>query len=415
MERLELKKNHFGLKVACSKCNKTFNHNSIRTCTHPASQKYKVVVYKKNGQVVTENLQTTDYVEACVQAIQIKSDVKNQIVHHRKNNPTIIELADDYLDFKKGIGVLPMYHKILDKKYIDSIEVILTFFLVELKRYGISPENDELLRVTPDIGNNIYNTIMTTFGVGSYRTKFTLLRNFYDWCIEERQVKVKNIWKKVKFPKNDSLVEAISVNEFNLLIEEIKKGSLIVENTFEGKIKRREVYRDYLVTAYFLAIYTGLRRAELINLKWNDLGTTKDSKQLVFIVKNEKVENQLKESYKPKIVPVHTELMDLLVHLNVNDKIGVDEYIIHPERTYSLTSMKADISKSFLYYFRKVFPDRPSKPFKSLRRTYITHAYRALGKEVLQFTSHSGEKVLSDHYLDPTLLSKMMNLQILTP
>jgi hypothetical protein len=67
----------------------------------------------------------------------------------------------------------------------------------------------------------------------------------------------------------------------------------------------------------------------------------------------------------------------------------------------------------FFIIFKAVFPDKESKPFKALRRTYITYAYDVLGKDVSHFTSHSGEKVLNEHYIDGLLLSKALNMRIL--
>lgn len=414
MEKLELKKNRFGLKVTCSKCNKTYNHESLKKCNHAESQKHKVIVYKKNGLAFTENLNTRDYKEALIQAIEIKAEIKSEGLCQRNNKPTILELADEYIDFKKGINVPVMYQKNLGDKYTNSIQADLKDFLSELKKNGISPENEELKKVTPEIGDIIYNKIINKYSRGSYRTKFTHLRNFIDWCIEEKGINVKNIFKKIHIPRDTSPIEGLTSHEFNAIIKEVKKGSLKVEVKDSGRIKKKEAFKDYLATYFTLAILTGLRRSELIELKWSHLGMTKDGKQLVFVIVNNKVERQFQKEYRPKIIPVNKELYDFLEQLKLKEKIDSDEYIIHPERYYTITSMKNDVSFAFRAYYRKVFPQRTSKPFNSLRKTYITHSHTILGKDVVKFTSHSGEQVLKEHYIDTQLVGKMIkNLNIL--
>lgn len=414
MEKLELKKNNFGLKVTCSKCNKTYNHESLKKCNHRESQKYKVVLYQGNKPTTTTNLETRNFAEACKQAIELKQNLKNgMLMKARSYKPSILELADEYLDFMKGENVPLMYKKELTSNYVDSIRQNLEYFMTFMNANGLNVKINELKSITEPKASLYYETILENFEIGSLKTKITIIKNWIDWCIKKRKINIDNVFSNVVIPKSTKAIDAITVNEFNAIIAEIKKGSLIVENRHAGKIKRRQAFRDYLETCYMLAILTGLRRGELIELKWSDLISTKDNKQLVFIVRNIKVENQLKKAYKPKIIPVNSELLDFLETLNVHDKKGKDEYIIHPERIYSKTSMKNDISKSFLYYFRAVFPNKESKPFKALRRTYITYAYDVLGKDVSHFTSHSGEKVLNEHYIDSLLLSKALNLRIL--
>jgi integrase len=344
----------------------------------------------------------------------MKKDLKSGcLIETRINKPSILELADDYLEYKIGTNVPVMHRKQLSQKHINSISQNLRDFLTFLNTNGINVRSQELKSITEFKADLYYQKLLEKYAIGSLRTKITLLRNWIDWCVKKKNINITNVFANVSIPKTKKGVEAVSSKEFNALIEEINKGSLIVENVHAGKIKRREAYRDYLATCYTLAILTGLRKEELIQLKWTDLGRTKNNNQLVFIVRNIKVENQLKKEYAPKVIPVNSELMDFLKTLNVEENEGKDEFIIHPERIYSEASMRNDISKSFLYYFRAVFPDKESKPFKALRRTYITHLHSALGKDVVNLTSHSGEKVLIEHYIDSQLISKAIDLNIL--
>ena len=99
MVGLKLKKNEYGLRVACSKCDRTFNENSVKTCKHNENQKYKSMVYIGDSTKST-SYETRDYDEALKFSIEFKRDVKkgvydvepvvvnkNELLSKSKNTP----------------------------------------------------------------------------------------------------------------------------------------------------------------------------------------------------------------------------------------------------------------------------------------------------------------------------------------
>ena len=63
-----------------------------------------------------------------------------------------------------------------------------------------------------------------------------------------------------------------------------------------------------------------------------------------------------------------------------------------------------NLSKSFTFYRKSAKIDKIIS-LKDLRKTYITWVNQAMGTRTGMLTSHSTEKVLKDHYLDPKVIS----------
>jgi hypothetical protein len=63
-----------------------------------------------------------------------------------------------------------------------------------------------------------------------------------------------------------------------------------------------------------------------------------------------------------------------------------------------------NLSKSFTFY-RKSANIEKEISLKDLRKTYITWVNQAMGTKTGILTSHSTEKVLKEHYLDPRVIS----------
>ena len=133
---------------------------------------------------------------------------------------------------------------------------------------------------------------------------------------------------------------------------------------------------------------------------------------LMFVVRNLKVERQKQDEYAPKYVIVYPQLMEFLIELGYEEHIGSDDYIIEPERSCSENTMMVQLTKSFTHYFKMAFPGEIVKPLKHLRKTYLTYLNAEVGDDMGKLSSHSGIKVLEDHYLDKEVTSKGANMKI---
>jgi hypothetical protein len=64
------------------------------------------------------------------------------------------------------------------------------------------------------------------------------------------------------------------------------------------------------------------------------------------------------------------------------------------------------LSKSFSYYKDKSGIKKDIS-LKHLRKTYISWVNQVMGSETRLLSSHSTDKVLKEHYLDPKILSAL--------
>lgn len=95
---------------------------------------------------------------------------------------------------------------------------------------------------------------------GTVNTKLMRMRAFFNYMVECEVIKSSPA-KKVKLLKDDVKVEVFSDEQINQMLN------------FYRRVKRREnsycAYRDYMIIVVILG--TGIRRGEIINLKWSDI------------------------------------------------------------------------------------------------------------------------------------------------
>ena len=120
----------------------------------------------------------------------------------------------------------------------------------------------------------------------------------------------------------------------------------------------------------------------------------------MFVVRNLKVERQKQDEYKPKYVIVYPQLMEFLIEMGYEKHIGSADYIIEREKSCSEKTMMVQLTKSFTHYFKMAFPGKKVKSLKHLRKTYLTYLNAEVGDDMSKLSSHSGIKILENHYLD---------------
>ncbi|MFV8392471.1 hypothetical protein [Flavobacterium sp. LB2P6] len=123
-----------------------------------------------------------------------------------------------------------------------------------------------------------------------------------------------------------------------------------------------------------------------------------------FKIANRKVNKIKKTEEYNKYIPINEDLFDLLLELGYEINKNTNDYILFPERTVKAKTIMDALSKSFSHYVKESGVEKHVS-LKNLRKTYITWMYRVMGKNTGLLTSHSGEKILKDHYIDSTVLS----------
>ena len=123
------------------------------------------------------------------------------------------------------------------------------------------------------------------------------------------------------------------------------------------------------------------------------------------MINNKKVErnnNISGEFYK--YIPINSDLFDLLMELGYNEKKTSNDFILCPDRYESTLTIMNTLSKSFTFYKNKAGIQK-NVSLKNLRKTYLSWVNQVMGSETRILSSHSTDKVLKEHYLDPTILS----------
>lgn len=117
-----------------------------------------------------------------------------------------------------------------------------------------------------------------------------IIKSYFNW-LENEEIIDKNPSRKIKsLKKVNRIPRVITRSEFEIIIKAF--------DFMPGRIARNKV-RDKLIIS--MLYYTGIRRAELLALNWDDLNLEKN----ILIIKNGK-------GGKDRIIPVHNNVTSLL-------------------------------------------------------------------------------------------------------
>lgn len=226
------------------------------------------------------------------------------------------------------------------------------------------------------------------------------MRTLYNWAARVKDYKGSNPFNHVEL-RNEIKKEKniITKEEFEKLLKIVT-----YENGVEST-RNKNLFKPWLTTSFKLAIETGLRREELLTLRWSDI-VFLDRNKLVFRISNLKV-NRIRTGENDgeyiKNIPITRSLMKFLQELGYSKKKNTHGYIIdRPEET-DLKYMMDLLSRSFAHFI-KLVTNRKIE-FKDLRKTYITHLTIALGHNAKLFTGHSNDAILKESYLSNAFMA----------
>ena len=175
---------------------------------------------------------------------------------------------------------------------------------------------------------------------------------------------------------------------------------------YENGVKHmRNFYRPWLADGFNLALETGRRREEIINLKFKDI--TEENGMPIYIVyediKVNKIQNRKTEKNKKfGYIPVTNNLHKLLIKLGYEENKGKDKYILAPEVEINRNRVMSDVlSRGFSHYYQQLNTGR-QLTFKSYRKAHITSLSIHLiqSEAVKRVTGHSDSGVIEKHYID---------------
>lgn len=418
MKGLKLEKNSYGLRVYCTTCERNYNQATLQKCTHPNSQGYKSIVYVGGGTKVKHH-NTRDLGEALTLAINFKKEVKRGMLdvfaergRVLPQQITVLGSAEAYLEYKNGIGVYDFEKRNYDKSYLSSIKLYLQQFMDSLRNHGFNVEVMPLSALRKEHLQYWWKDLTNRYSAPRTRDYAKrALRAWINHAINKQEVDIRNPFLDVKIHLPEVEVTTISEQEFLKVCEAVNTADKYAY--LGGKTTvRKNRFRDYLIDAFWLGLYTGLRREELVSLKWKDVYYEKNSGKYLIKVTNLKAERIMDKKYKPKVLPVHDQLHKLLVSLGWDNFKASDAFILEPYRTFTEQTMMDAISKGFSHYYSKAFPNSKLKHFKCLRKTYLSYLTKEVGDNVIQLSSHSDTDVLEKHYINPEIVIKGHGMKV---
>ena len=419
MKPLKLEKNRNSLGVYCTHkdCLKQYNVNNIKRCKHPENQKYKCLV-KVAGKTKVHYPATRNYTEALQSSIEFKEQIRGGVYIPTKKDTTIspshlslLEAAEIYMNFVADIDVPAQLKNNFTTKHVAQVKFHIQQFFTVLRSKNIEPKQVCILDLNDELVGHWYNFLTDHYSSGSWNTIKRIMAAFINYFRKEEIIEMRNPFTRVKIRAIKKKIESITKEEFYGVLDAIEnKSSKEQLNDKRGTVKNR--YKAYLNQAFTLAVMTGLRREELASMRWNQLFVSQKTGNLMFVVRNLKVERQKQDEYQPKYVVVYPQLMDFLIELGYKENIGSDDYIISPERTCSENTMMIQLTKSWTHYYKQAFPEKAVKPIRHLRKTFLSYLNVAVGDDMNKLSSHAGLKVLDDHYLDAEVTSKGANMKI---
>ena len=405
MSRLKLPKNpHTGLKIYCHKC-KLDNP----TCNHYDIQKYRVRIHisgTKNKKV-TKVLKSRDYKDAVSEAILIEKELKANNYQKVKtscsgNDYSIVDAVIRYNQYLSGNYEFAQHVKDVSKGHKDECIRFCTYFCNSFK----GAKNIEITRIVDVTKNDVARFYLWANGHFGSEISFNkcmgALKAFFKFLIDIEEINMKNPFEsytsKKKIKKN---VETLTKDEFDSVISVIDTANPIIK--LGGKGEKKNLYRFYLKDGFKLFLLTGGRREEVVDLKWSDILITIEGTKF-FKIDNKKVNRQKSSDDYVKYLPINQDFFELLIKLGYNENKTTSDFILYPERKVKSITIMNDLSKAFTHY-KKEAGITKSISLKNLRKTYITWLRLAMGKDTGLLTSHGGEQVLLDHYIDSTILN----------
>lgn len=418
MKHLELKQNDYGLRVFCPKCNNKWNYDKLHKCKHFSQQKYKQYIYH-NGKTRVRTYETRDYDMALIEAIDFKRKVKNGIndysnssIPPNNDDLSVIDSAEKYIQYKNGIGVYEFEKKEYDKDYLSSITLYIQQFVDVMRKHKYHLETMPVSSINREHVDLWWRYVKKRYeSPWSQHATLRAMRAWINHAINYQEIAMRNPFKDVKVPTPNAKIVTITKKEFDSLCSAVNTASPYALVGVK-KIFKKNRYRDYLIDAFKLALYTGLRREELVSLKWSDIYQEEHTQGYLITTENLKVERITGQSYKPKFIPIYGQLEELLINLGWRENENSNKHILVPKRNIRAQTIMDALTKAFSHYYSKAYPDSPVKQFKSLRKTYLSYLEKYVGKEAIHLSSHGDNAVLEKHYVNPKIVAKGYDMKI---
>lgn len=383
----------------------------MRECKFKESHHYKVRVKTKDGE--KQKQLEGSFLDVIRNSYLFRESLANPMAQNIPiPNPNInFNLVESvsmkvcfakFMAFKHNIGVPDYQKKVVGDIYLKEIEsTLLTFFKV-LKKNHIDIENTPISHLNRDhLGMLSLYLREKKYKLSYYNNHYKNLRQMANFANNHLNAGLnlkflfEHAKKTIGKKKN---IKRISMDKFNQIINlakmrvEQKKDCNILETGRYGK--------QWIVPAFYLCLYTGRRREEVINFKWNQIQFTEGDYYIIGNnLKSSRLSDLEEDDYQEYVVPVFPQLLTFLESIGLKKNIGKDEYILNIEDRNEITliSQKNYLSKAFQFFVKEA---GLSFQLYDLKRTFLSNGYSVVGDKLYQVSDHADMKVLKNHYLN---------------
>ena len=410
-------KRHSGLHIVCKKCNRQIevSQTEYKGCNHPLErQRYKAVI-KINGVRRTKDLKSLIYNDAVKELFAFKELLLNPIELNINLKPIEekFELFYDFVlmfgDWLENIDVPKHEQKIRTKKHVKETVGYIVKLCNFLKSKGFNLEKLKVFEVDKFMLGDYYQyleeKIKNTY---TFNHNIRALKGFYNFLVNEKELGIPNIPKKMKLKYENPNPTSISDEDFLKLLSVITEKDSI-EILKSGAKKNR--FRPYTKDGIELCAYTGMRLEEVTSLKYSDIVVDSNGELECIIgtdLKFERAHNwDNTKATKTVYIPISKELEDLLIKLNYKENLGVDKYLIAGDDGIDRKTLAKQLSHSFTFYRNKA---ELSNDFsiKHLRKTFLTKLHLQTGlTDAMGYQKTSA--VILKNYIDKKEVVKEAN------
>jgi integrase len=412
-----------GLKIRCTLCKR-----EPASCAHYEHHKYRIHVHiagtKKGAKI--KSLESRDYDEAVYEALTYRKfleannyqDKPQQSIKVVPLNPSTVvssqpkvslsltKAINEYKRFLSGEVGLKYLQKKLSKGHIDET-IRYCNRLADNLPDGMNADEYEVSQIGGEDAHQFYISMAERYKVCSFNKCMLSVKNLFAFCIKTMKVPMENPFAEIE-PRQRPKKKPISITqeEFAAILEAI--DTTTPYQILGGKGERKNHYRPYLKDAFNLAVYTGLRREQLCEVRWSHIYSTERG-SLAISSANLKVlryfDIEEDDDYNAE-VPINEQLMNILIELGYNDKKHTTEYILYPRRTLKIKTLMDVLSKAFTHYKNNAGITRPLR-FKHLRKTYISYVYKSMGGQTKYLTNHSSDDILKRSYVNTRVIDSI--------
>lgn len=409
-----------GIRLKCTRCkweisNSVICHSTqknIAACPYKNHHRYCLIVCvpMNHGRRISKMLpQNTTLETAIAELNKFKQELEKNNYKPLAINETpmsaLVDFAVQYLNSLSGTNTPDFLTRKRSKEYVDECRLSIERFIIAIKKKGY-PINTFRLDQLTDTEVGIYHDYLHKLGLGlrSYNKHIGGLKAFVSWTIRVKDQQVNNPFAHVELRTESKEPCIITKCEYEGLLEAVS----IESGKYTDKVKTRDVYKPWLKAGFRLALETGLRREELVTMRWSDI-IEMEPGVLVIRLQNLKVNRIANgtDTGRVKFAPVTKSLKGLLEELGYEEKRATTGFILERPDGTNIRYLMDSLSRGFAHYIKQA-SDRKLE-FKCLRKTYITKMVLALGDKTGLFTGHSNNQTLKTHYVSSAFLAGSLN------